>query len=153
MITWPLLFASALAPLLCGAMVQAQQPASPPADDPIYFRSTADVSLAGNVLFDWPAAENGMREARTVMVCGMKGPQSFLSLRAGPDSSAEELDRLPPFANLDLTGETSADLGWAKVEGKAIKADEHGRTIADGPLGSTPTEGWVSTRYLCNFIH
>lgn len=152
MATPPLLLALALVPLLGDLVAEAGQ-TMPAADDPIYFRETVDLALEGNILLDWPASQGPERAAVTVMVCGLSGPDSFLSLRAAPDIAAQELMRLPPYANLDLTGETVENAAWAKVEGYAIKADGEGRTVANSPLASTAVTGWVSTRYLCNFTH
>lgn len=135
---------------LCALPIAAQ--AFDPAD-PKYFCEAHDVTLEGNLLFNWPRTGAGKHEATLVMVCGMKSPASYLSLRKGPDSGTTELMRLPPFATLALDGTATADTAWAKVESYAIKADATGRTIPDGPLENTPVQGWVSTRYLCHFTH
>lgn len=119
----------------------------------IYFKDANDVSLEGNILWDWPEIGPSMRENTNVMVCGFRRQGSYLSLREGPASSSREIMRFQPFTNLRLTGEVNGDASWARISGYAVKADAEGRTVANPPSGDTPVSGWVSTRYLCHFIH
>jgi hypothetical protein len=91
-------------------------------------------------------------EATNGMVCGMKFRTSTLSVRAQPDVASEELAVAPYYAVMHLTGELTYDKSWAKVEAFSILFTTDGRRLDEALHSLTEVSGWVSRRYLCDFV-
>jgi hypothetical protein len=91
-------------------------------------------------------------EPNNAMVCGMKFRTSTLSVRARPDVASEELAVAPYYAVMHLTGELTANKSWAKVEAFSVHFTTDGRRLDEALQSRKEVSGWVSRRYLCDFV-
>ena len=85
------------------------------------------------------------------IVCGLRDPASFLSLRADAGTDAPEIMKLNAYTIVDLTGQISADGAWAQSSQFFVAADAEGREWPDISQTPIPVPGWVAMDYLCDF--
>ncbi len=112
----------------------------------------AEMGRYGEVYLDGLARNNWHFNAfpeHSTMVCNVNGPDGFLTIRTGPDTSypnARALNRLA-IVTVDISQRQGH---WVKV------LDAHRTVTKDGvsqPIKHLPVQGWAHDGYLCDFIH
>ena len=111
------------------------------------YASYGSITLAGlSRENSWP--HNYLGESFS-MVCNVNGPEGFLSVRTGPDTSypiARNLKRLAI-----LTVDTSAHIGnWVFVKTAHRSHSVDGQLLAQPER--LPVTGWAHDGYLCDFL-
>ena len=105
------------------------------------------VLLTGNV---W--AEGARQSiAGRAMVCPLPSPESFLSLRTGPNADTTEILKLSDMTIVELTGETEGS--WARVAEVVVEVAQDGNLLPEASQGSLKIDGWLHTDYLCNYMY
>lgn len=83
----------------------------------------------------------------TAMVCNVNGPDGFLSVRSGPDTSYRAVRKLKRLANVEV--DTSQRQGrWVRVLTAYRSYSPDGRAQAHKDL---TVSGWAHDRYLCAY--
>lgn len=105
------------------------------------------VVLSGNV---WADGARSSIEGRA-MICGLKGPSSFLSLRTAPDRASVEIAKLGEMVIVELTGEVEDN--WAKTKTVIYEVAQDGNLLPEENRGSLSIAGWLHSDYLCNYMY
>ncbi|TDT75148.1 hypothetical protein BDE40_1874 [Litoreibacter halocynthiae] len=85
------------------------------------------------------------------MVCGLEGPDSYLSLRRKPQSNSGEVLKLSPYTLVATTGKTSNKGAWAQIHQFRVLYTSHGVFLTEAEFAQTKVTGWVATRFLCHY--
>ena len=129
---------------LRGAVVAAMllSPAAATAETAVY----GEVELAGLARVNWPLSSIAQLDA---MVCNVNGPDGFLTVRSGPDTSYPKVRAFNRLAILTVDiREWSGN--WVRI------VDGYRTVSKDGysqPVKELPVYGWAHTGYLCDFYH
>ena len=109
-------------------------------------RVYGEVDLTGLARESWPLNPPGLQNA---MVCNVNGPDGFLTVRSGPDTS---FDKVRAFGRLViLEVDTSQRRGnWIYVQNAYRTVTKDGISQPYKPL---PVKGWAHDSYMCDFIH
>ncbi|SHF03845.1 hypothetical protein SAMN05444273_103509 [Litoreibacter ascidiaceicola] len=85
------------------------------------------------------------------MVCGLKGSDSFLSLRRKPKTGSGEMMKLSPYTLVATTGKTSSNGTWAEIHQYRVLYTSDGVFMSEPEFAMTKVKGWVATRFLCHY--
>lgn len=112
------------------------------AEDAVY----GDVELAGLARQNWPLSRVALLDA---MVCNVNGPDGFLTVRSGPDSSYPKVRAFNRLAILtvDIREQSGS---WVRIVDGYRTVTQNG---ISQPVKELPVYGWAHTGYLCDFYH
>ncbi|SFR56803.1 hypothetical protein [Litoreibacter janthinus] len=85
------------------------------------------------------------------MVCGLSGPDSYLSTRRAPKAGAGEVMKLSPYTLVATTGKTSPNGAWAEIHEARVLFTSDGVFLKETEFALSTLKGWVATRYLCHY--
>lgn len=109
-------------------------------------RTYGDVYLSGLARTSWAYNPPGIQSA---MVCNVNGPDGFLTVRSGPDTSFAKVRAFNRLAILDVN--------TARRSGRWVRVVHGYRTVTKDGFSQQPkdlpVEGWAHDGYLCDFIH
>ena len=112
------------------------------AENAVYGR----VELTGLARESWPY--NQSTPEQYVMVCNVNGPDGFLTIRTGPDTSFPKARALKRLATVVV--DISRRQGhWVRVV-EAFRGVTEDGVFQD--LKLLPVQGWAHDGYLCDFI-
>ena len=110
------------------------------------FAVYGEVELAGLARVNWPLSRIAQLDA---MVCNVNGPDGFLTVRSGPDTSYPKVRAFNRLAILTVDiREWSGN--WVRIVDGYRTVTKNGRSQQ---LKELPVYGWAHTGYLCDFYH
>ncbi|WP_370400845.1 SH3 domain-containing protein [Sulfitobacter sp. JB4-11] len=105
-----------------------------------------EVELAGLARENWQYSTVALLDA---MVCNVNGPDGFLTVRSGPDSSYAKVRAFNRLAI--LTVDIREQYGsWVRIVDGYRTVTQNG---ISQPVKELPVYGWAHTGYLCDFYH
>jgi len=110
------------------------------------FAVYGEVELAGLARVNWPLSRIAQLDA---MVCNVNGPDGFLTVRSGPDTSYPKVRAFNRLAILTVDiREWSGN--WVRIVDGYRTVTQNG---ISQPVKELPVYGWAHTGYLCDFYH
>lgn len=103
------------------------------------------VDLTGLARDSWPLNRPGESNA---MVCNVKGPDGFLTIRQSPSTSSASARKLKRLAILVVDTRIRSG-NWVRV-----LSAHRTHTVRGAPQSfkDLPVRGWAHDRYLCDFL-